>query len=85
MMEKLAQPGEGGGFTPTPFQYIYHHVQIWGVRSSLEGRYTPPISTLPLCTLPICTLWFEAEHTDKYFDINFVHKKPKQTKFLIPI
>jgi hypothetical protein len=25
MMEKLAQAGEGGGCTPTPCHYIYHH------------------------------------------------------------
>ncbi len=47
MMETLAQAGEGGGCTPTPFHCIYHHVQSCGVRSSWEGRYTPPISTLP--------------------------------------
>jgi hypothetical protein len=27
MMEKLAQPGEGGECTPTPFHYINHHIQ----------------------------------------------------------
>ncbi len=27
MMYKLAQAGEGGGRTPTPFNYIYHYVQ----------------------------------------------------------
>ncbi len=32
MMEKLDQAGEGGGCTPTPFHYIYHHVQSCGVR-----------------------------------------------------
>jgi hypothetical protein len=42
-MEKLAQP--------SPFHYIYHHVQSCGVRSSREGRYTPPIPTLPLYVL----------------------------------
>jgi len=26
MMEKFAQAGEGGGCTPTPFHYFYHHV-----------------------------------------------------------
>ncbi len=36
MMEKSAQPGEGGGCT---IHYIYHHVQSWSVRSSWEGRY----------------------------------------------
>jgi hypothetical protein len=25
MWVKLAQAGEGGGCTPTPFHYIYHH------------------------------------------------------------
>jgi hypothetical protein len=35
MMEKLAQAGEGGGCTPFPFHYIYHHVQLsCAVRSS---------------------------------------------------
>jgi hypothetical protein len=24
-VKKLALPGEGGGCTPTPFYYIYHH------------------------------------------------------------
>jgi hypothetical protein len=27
MMEKLAQAGEGGGCTPYPCHYIYHHAQ----------------------------------------------------------
>ncbi len=48
MMVKLAQAGEGGGCTPTPFHYIYPHLQSCGVRSSWKGRFTPPISTLPL-------------------------------------
>ncbi len=31
MMEKLAQAGAGGGgCTPTPLHYIYHHVQSCG-------------------------------------------------------
>ena len=42
-MEKSAQPGEGEGCTPTPVHYIYHHVQRSGVRSSWEGRCTPPL------------------------------------------
>jgi hypothetical protein len=53
MIKKLTQDGEDGGCTPTPFHYIYHHVQSCGVCSSREGRYTPPISIL----YPICTLW----------------------------
>jgi hypothetical protein len=28
MMEKLAQPDKGGGFMPTHFHYIYHHVVV---------------------------------------------------------
>jgi hypothetical protein len=51
MMEKLAQPGEGGGCTPIPFLYIYHHVKNCGVRSIGEGRCTLPISTLRLYVL----------------------------------
>jgi hypothetical protein len=53
MMENLAQTGGGGGrgCTPIPFHYIYHHEQSYVVRSSSEGRYTPPISTLPLYVL----------------------------------
>jgi hypothetical protein len=31
MMEKLAQPGEGGGCTPFPFHCVYHHVQSCSV------------------------------------------------------
>ncbi len=56
MMEKLAQASVGGGgggvHAQTPFYYIYYHVQSFGIRSSCEGKYTPPISTLP----PICIL-----------------------------
>jgi hypothetical protein len=51
MMEKSAQPGGYGKCTPTPFHYIYYHLQSCSVRSSLEGRYTPPISSLPLYVL----------------------------------
>ncbi len=67
-MEKLAQPREGGGWTPIPIHYIYYHVQSYGVRSSLEGRYTytPPISPLP----PICSLW--SPHSVKKLDV--VHR-----------
>ncbi len=48
MMEKSTLAGEGGGCTPTPFHSLYHHVQSCSVRSSWEGRHTPPISSLPL-------------------------------------
>ncbi len=37
-------------WTPTPFHYIYHHLQNCGVLyapCSWEGRYTPHISTNP--------------------------------------
>jgi hypothetical protein len=47
IMEKLAQSGECGDARPFPFT-IYHHVQSCSIRSSWEGRYTPPISSLPL-------------------------------------
>jgi hypothetical protein len=48
MMEKIAKAGEGGECTPTPFHYIYHHVQSCSVLSSWVGRYTHPISSLPM-------------------------------------
>ncbi len=51
MMEKLARASEVGGCTPTPFHYIYHHVQSCSVRSSWNGRYTHPISSLSLYVL----------------------------------
>jgi hypothetical protein len=57
IMEKSAQPGEGRGVHGQPFHYIYHHVQNCSVRSSWEGRYIPPISTLPLYKC-ICTRWY---------------------------
>ncbi len=60
MMENSAQPGVGGGCTPTSFHYIYHHEQSCGVRSSWEGRYTPPISSSPMSTLWSAPLrWFQ--------------------------
>ncbi len=51
MMEKLAQAGEGGGCTPIPFHYIYHHIQSCSVSSSWVGRYTHPISSLQIYVL----------------------------------
>ncbi len=45
MMVNSAQPGKGG----LPLSH-YHHKQS-GIRSSWEGRYTPPISPLPLSVL----------------------------------
>ncbi len=56
MMEKFSQAGEGGGCTPTPFHYIYHHVQSCScsvLSSCCEGRYALSISSLPLCTLSV--------------------------------
>jgi hypothetical protein len=44
-MEKLSLAGEGGGCTPTPFQYICHHVQsfflniFWGIYSIFFSYY----------------------------------------------
>ncbi len=62
-VETLAQSGESGGCTPTPFHYIYHHVKkSCGERSSWEGRYTPPIF---FYSTPICTL-FSKLYTRKY-------------------
>ncbi len=47
MTEKFAQAGEGGGCTPaTPFHYIYHHEQSFGVCSNWESRYTLPLFLL---------------------------------------
>ncbi len=43
--KKTALTGEG--CTPTFFHSIYHHVQSICGRSSSQGRYTPPISSLP--------------------------------------
>ncbi len=33
MIDKLAQPSAGEGYSPTPFHYIYHQVQSCSVRS----------------------------------------------------
>jgi hypothetical protein len=46
MMEKLAQPGEGGEWTPTLFLYIYHHVQSCGVYAPAERADALPFSIL---------------------------------------
>ncbi len=56
MMEKSAQPGEGGGCTPIPFHYIYHHVgncdvNTLQVRGQMHSSYFS--STL------ICIMWKE--------------------------
>ncbi len=41
MMVKSAQPGEGGGCTPTPFHSIYHHKQSCGVYAAAERADSP--------------------------------------------
>ncbi len=56
-----------GWCMPTPFHYIYHHVQSCSVRPSWEGRYTQPISSLPLYVL--CGMI-----TDQW--ANYVHNEP---------
>ncbi len=43
IMVKSAQSVEWGGCTTIPFHAIYHHEQSYGVRSSWEGKYTPPL------------------------------------------
>jgi len=58
---KLAQDGEGGGCTPTPFNYIYHHVYKVIVYAPAEGRYTHHISTLTLCVLCGCKSEVDAD------------------------
>jgi hypothetical protein len=47
-MEKSAQPGEGGGWgvQPTPFHYIYHHLQSCGVHAPAERADTLPLFLL---------------------------------------
>jgi hypothetical protein len=50
-MENSARLVKGGDAHPPPFYYIYHHVQSCSERSSLDGRYNLPISSLSLCTL----------------------------------
>jgi hypothetical protein len=46
MMEKLAQPGEGGGCTPTPLHYLYHHIQSCGVYAPAERADALPLFLL---------------------------------------
>ncbi len=62
MMEKSAQPGENGGCTPTPFHSIYNQVQSFSVRSSWEGRCTPPSSTITLYMYYVHTWYSRATH-----------------------
>ncbi len=45
-MEKLAQPGVGGGCTPTPFHNIYHRVQKIVVHAPAKRADTLPIFLL---------------------------------------
>ncbi len=45
--------------SPTPFHYIYHHIQTCSVRSSAaEGADTLPLFTLPLYVLCVHTTIF---------------------------
>jgi hypothetical protein len=58
---KLTQAGEGGGCTPPPFHYIYHHVQGCGVPYGYEGRYTPPFLLYPYMYSVVCTAYTLAD------------------------
>ncbi len=53
MMEKLGQPGEGGGggCTPIPFSYIYHHVQSWCTLLQRGQVHSTYFYSTPICTL----------------------------------
>ncbi len=51
----------GWGCTPTPFHYFYHHGPSCGVRSSWQGRYTHPFSTLTLYVLCGCKSEVDAD------------------------
>jgi hypothetical protein len=53
MMEKLAQPGEGGGARPHPFttSTITDKVVVYAPAEKADAQCTPPISTLSLCVL----------------------------------
>ncbi len=77
MLEKLAQAGEGGGCTPTPFHYIYHHVAVYGtlqLRWQIHSRYF--IST------PICTLWSCLRHRNPPVLVK-IHSKASQDKIFL--
>jgi hypothetical protein len=54
MMEKFAQAGGGGGCMPSPFHYIYHHVQKVVVYALAER-----VDTLPLFLLYTCTYFVD--------------------------
>jgi hypothetical protein len=53
MMEKLAQPGEGGGVHAHPLSlYTIRRTKLcYMLQLSGQVLYTPPISTLPLYVL----------------------------------
>jgi hypothetical protein len=77
MMEKLAQAGEGGGSTPTPFHYIYHHVAVYGTLQ-LRGQ----IHSAPISSLPLCTLWSCLRHRNSPVLVK-IHSKASQDKIFL--
>jgi len=82
MEEKSIQAGEVEGCMPTPFYYICHHIQSCGVRSSWEGRYTPPY----VYSTPICTLWsvrYLHQSCDFRENIRFI-PTPNMITLLVP-
>jgi hypothetical protein len=53
MMEKSAQPDEGGRCTPTPFQSIYHHIYKVVVYAPAERADTLPVLLLYPCMFSV--------------------------------
>ncbi len=64
LMEKSAQPGEGGGArpSPTPFHYIYFYVYKVVVYAPVEREDTKPY----FHSTPMCTMWFAHRDFRKY-------------------
>ncbi len=61
----------GAQCTPTPFHSIYHHVQSCGVRSSWEGRYTPPIYILHMYSAASSNLNLNAHSSQRRTSKNY--------------
>jgi hypothetical protein len=73
---KLSLACKGAGCTPSPFHYIYHHIQRCSVRSSWMGRYTltDPIGvTLFHLYQYIYSVVLPTEYTEWYWSLSGVH------------
>jgi hypothetical protein len=73
VMEILAQPGEGGGLTPTPFHFIYHHAPAERAYTVIHSPYFISTSIMYTVIRPK-----RKKPLGNFFPLCGIHRPPKR-------